>query len=237
MAVQKTNPNFSVPATRGYCLKYIDDAGNAPTRRPTAKAAFYAEQAAGRISKGDMPLNIWVVGFLDFTAGPYTKEGHVFFIKNLGGGRFEIRDSEVGAGARKPYGSLLELISWFSMYRPEFIGWSTDCDGRTYAEGDSMEAQDIRNIFGEVWGMAPDESTVQNLKGKSWHDNMYYMVSVWPWTNRKGAEAANGQKAKDLEAKVNELNAKVAELEARPVSDGDAAKQLKMVKDGLGIKE
>lgn len=129
---QEYKPEFGVGATRGWCLKYIDDAGNSPLRSPTAKGAFYAEQKANRIRLGDSPDGVWAVGFLDFTSGPFTKEGHVFFMKHLGNGRYEIRDSEVGAGSRKPYGSIAELTAWFGAYSPRYLGWSTDCDGRTY---------------------------------------------------------------------------------------------------------
>lgn len=54
--------------------------------------------------------------------------------------------------------------------------------------------QDIRNIGNAIWGRPVDEMTVNNLKGKSWHDVMYYFVAAFPWTNRVNAEA-NTQKA------------------------------------------
>lgn len=147
--IQIYSPNFGVGAIRGWCLKYVDDAGNAPTRRPTAKSAFYAERDAGRISGSiDSPIGVWVVGFLDFTKGPFTKEGHVFFMKHLGGGKYEIRDSEVGAGARKTYGSLDELAAWFGAYSPKYIGWSTTCDGRQYAkEEETIMKPTVEQIY------------------------------------------------------------------------------------------
>lgn len=146
--IQVHTPNFGVGARRGWCLAYVDDAGGVEARVPprtgTAKAAFYNEQGAKRIRGGDSPQGLWVVGFLDFTAGPFTVQGHVFFMKHNGGGRYEIRDSEVGAGARGPYGSLAELTAWFGAYKPRFIGWSTHCDGRQYVkERETMEKTNI----------------------------------------------------------------------------------------------
>jgi hypothetical protein len=137
-------PNLGVAATPGYCLAYVDDAGNAPNRRPSAKAAFEVEQAAGRIRGGDSPSGIWVVGFLEFTRGSYVYHGtthfmrdlgHVFFMKNNGNGTYDLRDSEIASGVKKSrYNSVNDIVSWFGIYSPRYIGWSTNCDGRTYAE-------------------------------------------------------------------------------------------------------
>lgn len=171
--IQVYNPNFGVGAIRGWCLKYVDDAGNAPARKGTAKAAFYAEQGAGRIRGGDSPVGVWVVGFADFTAGPFTKEGHVFFMKHNGNGRYEIRDSEVGAGARGPYGSIGELLAWFGAYKPKILGWSTDCDGRQYVKEvkmgllDDGARKDLCNILG-----LPDD-LFKEFVGMDYRDAFY----------------------------------------------------------------
>ena len=146
--IQTYLPNFGIPATAGYCLKYIDDAGNAPSRTASAKIAADNERAAGRLSAAiDSPVGVWVVGFLEFTTGSYVygdvryylKDlGHVFFMKHLGGGKYEIRDSEVGSRQRGVYGSLAEIVAWFGAYKPKYIGWSTHCDGRQYAKEEEM---------------------------------------------------------------------------------------------------
>lgn len=131
---QVTNPNVGVAAIRGWCLKYVDDSTNAPRRTPSARAAINVEVAAGRLRGDEPPVGLWVTGFLDMQAGSYAAVDHVFLMKNLGGGRYEIRDSETNSGQRAPYGSIAELLGWFGKYAPVYIGWSTQCDGAVYVE-------------------------------------------------------------------------------------------------------
>lgn len=135
---QKHTPNIGHGARRGWCLKYIDDAGGlpntAPPRLPNARAALNAEISGGRLRGGNSPVGIWVVGFLDLRAGQWAADDHVFFMKHLGGGKYEIRDSETNAGARTPYKSIAEITSWFGAYNPIYVGYSYSCSGRQYAE-------------------------------------------------------------------------------------------------------
>ena len=140
---QTYNPNLLTPAVAGWCLKYIDDAGGLPATNPprtgTAKIAFNNEMAAGRIKTSLLPENVWLVGFLDFTKGAYKAYGHIFFIKrNVNS--YQIYDSEVQSGARRPYGSIEELLAWFGAYNPKYTGWSTNCDGRQYAKEKQMSS-------------------------------------------------------------------------------------------------
>lgn len=146
--IQVFLPNLSVAAIRGWCLKYVDDAGDAPSRKATAKIAYQTEKKAKRIKTSTPPKGIWVVGFLEFTQG-YAKDlGHVFFIKYLGNGKYDIRDSEVAAGARKPYGNINELLAWFGAYNPKYLGWSAYCDGRQYAK--VKEKEMLTEYIGEI---------------------------------------------------------------------------------------
>lgn len=135
---QKTTPNINAPATRGWCLKFVDDAGrvpnSAPPRTPNARAALNNEIAAGRLRGGDSPVGIWVVGFLDLRLGAYAADDHVFLMKHNGGGVYEIHDSETNAGARAPYKSIAEIVAWFGVYSPVYVGYSYFCDGTQYAE-------------------------------------------------------------------------------------------------------
>lgn len=131
---QKYNPNVGISAQRGWCLKYVDDAGNAPSRTPTAAVALNNERNARRLRTSTPPVGIWVVGFLDMKTGSYAGIDHVFFMKYLGSGRYEIRDSETQGGARRAYGSPAEVVAWFGAYKPVYVGWSTHCDGRQYVE-------------------------------------------------------------------------------------------------------
>lgn len=93
--------------------------------------------------------------------------------------------------------------------------------------------QDIRNLGGEIWGRPVDEFTVGNLKGKSWHDVMYYFVAAYPWVNRKNA-FTDAQKAvenanatiKNKDATIEELNAKIAKYEKQNADDKEAGDTL-----------
>lgn len=131
---QKYTPNVTIKATRGWCLKYIDDAGKAPKRTPNAAAALNNERKAKRLRTATPPKGIWVVGFLDLRAGVYAMDDHVFFMKYKGNGKYEIRDSETNSGARSVYTSIASILAWFGAYSPKYVGWSTHCDGRQYVE-------------------------------------------------------------------------------------------------------
>lgn len=143
--VQTYLPNIYVAATPGWCLKYVDDGGGVkstlPPRTSTAMIAYDNEVRAGRTVFYTLPDKVWVVGWLKFTTGPYTKEGHVFFIKR-DGDTFLIYDSEVQSGARQPYHSIEELLVWFGWYNPVYLGWSTHCDSREYAKEDNEMTQE-----------------------------------------------------------------------------------------------
>jgi SH3 domain-containing protein len=135
MAVRQTkNPNVSAPGRRGWCLEYVDNAIGSPSRTPSAQAAYNNEARAGRIHTDAAPVGVWVIGFLSFTKGAYVNLGHVFLMKNNGGGNYEIRDTEVRAGARGVYTNIDQVIAWFGAYGPRYIGYSFSCDGATIAE-------------------------------------------------------------------------------------------------------
>lgn len=172
---QKFKPNVGIKAIRGWCLKYVDDAGSAPRRTPNARSAMNVELAANRVKKTMPPVGVWVVGFLDMRRGAYANYDHVFLMKYLGGGMYEIRDSETNSGARSVYRSINEILAWFGAYAPVYVGWSTTCDGRQYAEYVKPKAVVARNktvdeIANEVirgkWGNGP--ARVKALKAKGY---------------------------------------------------------------------
>lgn len=133
--IQSYTPNLNVAATRGWCLKYIDDAGNAPTRRASAQLAYQAEKNAKRIRNNQsFPVGVWVVGFFSLNRGSLAGLGHVVFIKRHSNGRIEIRDTETRTGARAVYTSIQQCLNWMAIYSPKYLGWSTHCDGRQYAK-------------------------------------------------------------------------------------------------------
>lgn len=78
-----------------------------------------------------------------------------------------------------------------------------------------MDAQDIRNIGGELWGVPVDEQTVKNLTGKSWHDVMYYLLSAFWWQNRTKAEYENRIRAVELSGKLGTLQKENDDLKAK----------------------
>nr|DAP87791.1 MAG TPA: Phycobilisome Linker polypeptide [Caudoviricetes sp.] len=169
------NPNLNIPAQRGWCLKYVDDATNAPSRTPRARAAYLNELNAGRINTGELPWDEWVYGFLDFTVGEYTNDGHVFIIKRHQGG-IDIHDSEVHSGARNVYHSIEELLAWFGMYRPVYTGWSGSCDGRTMQEA-VRDRQDeinfLNGLYHQILERDVDDAAKQHYlsqidKGWNW---------------------------------------------------------------------
>jgi hypothetical protein len=135
---QTYTPNINISSKPGWCLQYVDDAGQAPNRTDSAKIAFNNEKSAGRICTDTIPENVWLVGWLDFTKGANTQYGHVFFIKRSGNS-YELHDSDVHAGLRKPYTSIDDMLRWFGAQAPVYIGWSTNCDGREYAKENSMD--------------------------------------------------------------------------------------------------
>ena len=172
---QVYNPNLNIPAQRGWCLKYVDDATNAPSRTPSARAAYLNELNAGRINTGELPWDEWVYGFLDFTVGEYTDYGHVFIIKRHQGG-IDIHDSEVHSGSRNVYHSIEELLAWFGMYRPVYTGWSGSCDGRTMQEA-VRDRQDeinfLNGLYHQILERDVDDAAKQHYlsqidKGWNW---------------------------------------------------------------------
>lgn len=119
--------NLDVPATRGWCLKYVDDGINAPSRKPNAQASYEQEVKNGNITF-DLPEGVRLAGYLKFKKGQYTNLGHVFWAYKKDG-KITINDSESASGARGTYGSIDELLAWFGAYEPEFIGYTYGIDG------------------------------------------------------------------------------------------------------------
>lgn len=134
----KVKPNLNLPAKnasnppsyswRGWCLKYVDDAVKAPSRKPTAKASYEQELRNGNIT-ADINAGVWIPGYLAFTKGAYVNYGHVFWAYKHSDGRVEIHDSETHSGARKPYNSIAEILAWFRAYNPRFLGYTHGIDG------------------------------------------------------------------------------------------------------------
>lgn len=161
MAVRQTyNPNLNIGAQSGWCLQYVDDAINSLTRSPNAQTAYLNELNAGRINTGPAPVGVWVIGFLGFSIGQYTEDGHVFLMRKRADGSIEIHDSEVHSGARGIYNSIEELMNWMGNYGPDYLGYSYCCDGRCIAE-DYDETQPTDRKMEED-GNARDEANTNS---------------------------------------------------------------------------
>jgi|GEM_PF-805555 hypothetical protein len=161
MAVRQIyNPNLNIGAQSGWCLQYVDDAINSLTRSPNAQTAYLNELNAGRINTGPAPVGVWVVGFLGFSRGQYTEDGHVFLMRKRADGSIEIHDSEVHSGARGIYNSIEELMNWMGNYGPDYLGYSYCCDGRCIAE-DYDETQPTDRKMEED-GNARDEANTNS---------------------------------------------------------------------------
>lgn len=161
MAVRQTyNPNLNIGAQSGWCLQYVDDAIDAPSRTPSAQAAYLNELNAGRINTGPAPVGVWVVGFLGFSRGQYVEDGHVFLMRKREDGSIEIHDSEVHSGARGIYNSIEEIMNWMGNYGPDYLGYSYCCDGRCIAE-DYDETQPTDRKMEED-GNARDEANTDS---------------------------------------------------------------------------
>lgn len=153
-------PNLNIGARSGWCLQYVDDAISSLTRSPNAQTAYLNELNAGRINTGPAPVGIWVIGFLGFSIGQYTEDGHVFLMRKRADGSIEIHDSEVHSGARGIYNSIEELMNWMGNYAPDYLGYSYCCDGRCIAE-DYDETQPTDRKMEED-GNARDEANTNS---------------------------------------------------------------------------
>lgn len=164
---QVYTPNILVKARPGYCLGYVDDAGDAPARTANAKIAYTNEVNAGRINLSELPDNVWVSIFLSFSKGGYWYGDTYLYFKDLGhvalakrtGNTMVIYDSEVQSGIRKPYPAIAAVEAWFSAYGAKYIGWSTHCDGREYAklkENDMVSEKGVDYLFRVLLGRSAD---------------------------------------------------------------------------------
>lgn len=161
MAVRQIyEPNLNIGAQSGWCLQYVDDAISSLARSPNAQTAYLNELNAGRINTGPAPIGVWVVGFLGFSIGQYTEDGHVFLMRKREDGSIEIHDSEVHSGARGIYNSIEELMNWMGNYGPDYLGYSYCCDGRRIAE-DYDETQPTDRKMEED-GNARDEANTNS---------------------------------------------------------------------------
>lgn len=198
MAVRQIyEPNLNIGAQSGWCLQYVDDAISSLTRSPNAQTAYLNELNAGRINTGPAPVGIWVVGFLGFSRGQYTEDGHVFLMRKREDGSIEIHDSEVHSGARGIYNSIEELMNWMGNYGPDYLGYSYCCDGRCIAE-DYDETQPTDRKMEED-GNARDEANTNSaifqelekgdviaMKGYVTNGQAVAGDSVWYVTARSG---------------------------------------------------
>lgn len=190
-------PNLNIGARSGWCLQYVDDAINSLTRSPNAQTAYLNELNAGRINTGPAPVGVWVIGFLGFSIGQYTEDGHVFLMRKRENGSIEIHDSEVHSGARGIYNSIEELMNWMGNYAPDYLGFSYCCDGRRIAEDYDeakptermtavlANARDEANTSSGIFQQVDAGSTVE-MKGYITNGEAVDGNQVWFVTGRSG---------------------------------------------------
>lgn len=171
---QKTAPNLAVPAIRGWCLMYVDDAGGAPKTNPprvgSAQAAWEVEKRNGNTRAGDPPVGLWVPGFLSLNVGQFKGLGHVFWMFNHGNGWIEIRDSETATNARPAYRSVAEVVAWFGRYSPTYLGWSYWVDGIQAVE-DYVPAPSANGSFIAHKGVATVTVDALNVRNDPSNDH------------------------------------------------------------------
>nr|DAX56407.1 MAG TPA: hypothetical protein [Caudoviricetes sp.] len=194
---QVYEPNLNIGAQSGWCLQYVDDAISSLTRSPNAQTAYLNELNAGRINTGHAPVGVWVVGFLGFSRGQYTEDGHVFLMRKREDGSIEIHDSEVHSGARGIYNSIEELMNWMGNYAPDYLGFSYCCDGRRIAEDYDeakpterttavlANARDEANTSSGIFQQVDAGSTVE-MKGYVTNGEAVDGNQVWFVTGRSG---------------------------------------------------
>lgn len=199
MAIQqKTTPNLSVAAYRGYCLMYVDDAVNAKLRQPTATAAWNIEKGNGNTRAGDPPVGVWVPIFFSLPKYPQGDLGHVAWAFNHGNGWIEIHDSETQTGARPVYTNIQQVTSWFGKYGCTYLGWSYWVDGVQAVEdytppsggggadtglvpkkGTATVTVDVLNVRN-----SPDTNSVivaQYVKGQKFNYEGYQVIGGYVW--------------------------------------------------------
>lgn len=192
---QTATPNINVPATRGWCLKYVDDGVSAPKRQPSAQAAWNTEKKNGNTRTGDLPVGVWVPIFFSLTKGAYAGLGHVAWAFNHGNGWVEIHDSETRAGARAVYTNIGQVISWFGSYGCVYLGWSLVVDGARVAEeytppvggnGKSVNAKGTATVTVDTLNVRNEPSTdaaivAQYHRGQSFNYDSYVIVNGYVW--------------------------------------------------------
>lgn len=126
---QRATPNLTVPAYRGWCLKYVDDGVGATKRQPSAQRSYEVAANSGATRAGDPPVGFWVPIYFSLNSGAYAGLGHVAWAFNHGNGWIEVHDSETRTGARSVYRNIQEVLTWFRRQNPKYLGWSLWVDG------------------------------------------------------------------------------------------------------------
>lgn len=222
----------------GLCLQWVDDAGKAPNRTGTAKAAYRVEKNAGRLRTGEIPENVWVPVWFEFTRGSYTyPDGSTIYYKDAWhialakrtGNRYTIYDSEVARGGRDqfggPYPALAAVESWFAVYGTKYVGWSTHCDGRQYAKErkgmNEAEARDMQNVLRVLNSEAKGWDRKKTHAGQYDDKEIAYLrsfnmkagLAIARYSQQAWDEGRDYRKKKDQWQKDSEVNLPAAKKE------------------------
>ena len=159
----------------------------------------------------------------DLRVGQIVKQGQVFYQEGTAGFatgnhvHLEVaRGKMAGIGWQQVNGSWI-ITNPYEPHKMFFIESSTiiiNGGSFNWSIINNMEAQDIRNIGGEIWGRPVDEPTVKALTGRSWHANVYYLLGAYPWTNRKGAELITSNTLTVAQADIIKRDVRILQLQA-----------------------
>lgn len=191
--LQVKYPNINVPATRGYCLKYVDDGVSAPKRQPTATVSWNTNPDKHTDA---LPIGVWLPIFFSIDGGPYKGLGHVAWAFNHDNSWVEIHDSETASGVRPAYRNIQEVFNWFGKNNPmTYLGWSTEVDGcklanvvadvtpsnseRTAAKGTATVLVDALNVRN-----SPDKNSASVAvysMGQKFNYDSYVITNGYVW--------------------------------------------------------
>jgi len=197
-------PNLNIAYRGGWCEKGVENAFGTNGIYTSAMVAW-----RNNIQHiGIPPKGIYAPVYIDLPNGPKDENG------TQGDVAIWCLDGTVAACALAGHNIGLYKYSSLQAYIDDYAranngaiykGWGEYVGNiRVVEMEENMDAQDIRNIGGEIWNGIGEE-TVQNLKGKSWHDVMYYLVQTYPWINRKNQAIINSELIVKLNSQIKML--------------------------------
>jgi peptidoglycan hydrolase-like protein with peptidoglycan-binding domain len=123
--IQVKTPNWNIAYEGGYCLRYVDDAFNAMSRKNNATASYNTEKANGNIRLEEPPRGVYTPVYFSLSNN---SNGHVAIAFPDG----RVASSTLIGIHNTPYihASVADLVRVYSNGRTcKYLGWSTWVDG------------------------------------------------------------------------------------------------------------